>query len=338
MTVVSGNLVDIHAHTIPSPEKTAQMPGDAVRLEPSGDRWRVFLSDVHVRTVDDTAWDPRARQRQMDLEGVAHQVLSPTPFMYGYHFDPDLGSAVARVTNESIADMVKGNSDRFTGLGTIPLQDPQAAAAELRYAHTELGLRGVEIGTHLPNAELSDPALEPFFSEANRLGSILFIHPWESRQEARVPGEKFWLGYPAATAGAFGALFHAEMIFKYPRIRFILAHGGGCAPWLAGRLRMASQTGLFSELPSQTSPVEMLRQCWVDSLVYERTALAHLVEFIGVSRVLLGTDFPFLARENPPGSTVIEALERGLLDPESAQRILWGNARVLLGHTDDAWV
>ena len=122
-------------------------------------------------------WDVGLRLRDMDANGVDVQVLSPTVFTFFYHQEPKLALACAAIQNEEIAAVVKRQPDRFIGLGSVPLQAPEQAAAELRRAMTKLGLRGAMIGTNVNGRNLDDPALEPFWAAAEELGAFLFIHP-----------------------------------------------------------------------------------------------------------------------------------------------------------------
>ena len=122
-------------------------------------------------------WDVGLRLRDMDANGVDVQVLSPTVFTFFYHQDPKLALACAAIQNEEIAASIKRQPDRFIGLGCVPLQAPELAAAELRRAMTKLGLRGAMIGTNVNGRNLDDPALEPFWAAAEELGAFLFIHP-----------------------------------------------------------------------------------------------------------------------------------------------------------------
>src|SRR5664280_202802 len=115
--------------------------------------------------------------RDMDANGVDVQVLSPNVFTFFYGHEVALSLACAALQNEEIAAVVRRHAGRFLGLGTVPLQAPQAAADELRRAMTQLGLRGSMIGTNVNGRNLDDPALEPFWAAAETLGAFIFVHP-----------------------------------------------------------------------------------------------------------------------------------------------------------------
>jgi len=125
------------------------------------------LSDIAVRLAD------------MDKMGIDIQAVSPAPFQYYYFAEPAFGAELARDVNDGIANLVTQWPDRFVGIGTVPLQNADMAVAELERAVKQLGLRGIEINTHVNGKNLTDPSLglEKFFRRVDELGVALFMHP-----------------------------------------------------------------------------------------------------------------------------------------------------------------
>ena len=113
----------------------------------------------------------------MDRQGVDIQALSPSPFHYNYDAPAEAGRETARLINDRIAEVVAGTPDRFVGMGTLPLQNGDMAVAELVRCVKDLGFRGVEISTHVNGQDLTRAGLEKFFSRAEELGVLIFIHP-----------------------------------------------------------------------------------------------------------------------------------------------------------------
>src|SRR5437870_7691763 len=97
---------------------------------------------------------PEQRIADMDLMGIDIQAISPAPRQTYYGADPDLGLQTARILNDEIAEICGNYPDRFTGLGTIPLQAPELALAELERLHKSLAFRGIEIMTHVAGQDL----------------------------------------------------------------------------------------------------------------------------------------------------------------------------------------
>jgi len=118
-----------------------------------------------------------ARLKEMNRQGIDMQAISPAPSQYYYWTDPELGRAAARLCNDNIAGIVAAHPQRFVGMGTVPLQAPELAVAELERMVKELGLRGVEICTDVGGEELSSARFRPFFAKAEELGVVVFMHP-----------------------------------------------------------------------------------------------------------------------------------------------------------------
>ena len=106
--------------------------------------------------------------------------------MFSYWADARDGLEVSRIVNNDMAEQVKYNPRRLVGLGTIPMQSPELAAPELERCMGELGLAGIEIGSHVDRSDdsepmtLDDPKLFPIFKRCEELGAAVFIHPWDS--------------------------------------------------------------------------------------------------------------------------------------------------------------
>src|SRR5690606_32588155 len=112
------------------------------------------------------------------------------PVMFSYWAKPEHANDVARFLNDDIAAVCRRHPSRFVGLGTLPMQDTKLAVAELGRCIHELGLAGVQIGSHVEKLNLNDPALFPVFEEAARLGAAIFVHPWDMMGAERMP--KYW--------------------------------------------------------------------------------------------------------------------------------------------------
>ncbi len=160
------------------------------------------------REIESNCWDPAQRLEECDAAGVPVQVLSTVPVMFSYWAKPEHGLDLSRFLNDHLAAVVRGSPRRFAGLGTVPMQDVTLAVRELERCVRELGLAGVQIGSHVNGANLGDPALFPVFEAAAELGAAVFVHPWDMLGGARM--EKYWLpwlvGMPAEVALAICSL------------------------------------------------------------------------------------------------------------------------------------
>lgn len=234
-----------------------------------------------------------ARLADMDAAGVDVQIVSPSPSHYHYWADADLARTVCRLAAEGVAAHCAQAPDRLHGLGLVPLQHPGLMSEALDHA-LGLGLKGVEISSHAPGRELSDPAYEPFWAHAAATGAVVFLHPFGCTLDERL--DRFYLsnivGQPVENAVALSHLIFAGVLDRHPGLKILAAHGGGYLPTSTGRAdhgwRVRPDARVCAEPPSS-----YLRRIWFDSLVYEPAALRALIDAAGVSQVLLGSDHPF---------------------------------------------
>jgi predicted TIM-barrel fold metal-dependent hydrolase len=129
---------------------------------------------------------------------------------------------------------------------------------------------------------------------------------------------------PFDTTRTIVSLLLNGVLSRCPDIRFIFAHGGGAIPYLAGRIAVLS-----SETSGDAQRGEIhdqLRRLYFDTaLVMNEPSLAALTTFALPSRILLGTDAPFLSAPDE-----IEGWRKLALDPDVRQRIERDNAAALL--------
>lgn len=271
--------------------------------------------------------DPASRIAAMDRAQVDVQLVSPMP-LYHYWADERLAEHITALTNEGVAGLVAGRPDRFVGLGTVPLQHPGLAVAALDRAVGELGLAGVQIGTSVGGRELADEAHDGFWGRAEELRALVFIHPWGCSLGERL--DRYYLsntvGNPVETTVALSHLIFSGLLDRHPDLRIVAAHGGGYLPTYLGRSDHAWQVRPDARR-SVHAPSHYLRRMWFDSLVYTPQALRHLVEAVGGSQVVLGSDYPFdMGVEDP-----VDRLTATGLDPDDTEAVRGRNAARLLG-------
>ena len=103
---------------------------------------------------------------------------------------PAVAREMARIGNESLAELVQSHPGRFAGfMAVVPLSDPEAAVTELEYAVGGLGALGAQIYTHLGGRAMDAPQLEPFYARAAELTKLVQVHPCRSSGWADYPAE-----------------------------------------------------------------------------------------------------------------------------------------------------
>lgn len=274
-------------------------------------------------------WDLGLRLRDMDANDVDVQVLSPNVFMFFYGHEVALTQACAAIQNEEIAAVVRRHPERFLGLGTVPLQAPQAAADELRRSMTQLGLRGAMIATNVNGRNLDDPTLDPFWAAAEELGAFIFIHPQVSAAAERLTSYylRNMVGLTLETTIAGACLVFGGVLERYPRLKICLAHGGGYVPYQAGRFQHGWEVREEAKVRLHNPPSESLGRLYYDTILHSKPALEFLISTAGHDRVLLGSDYPF-----DMGNLDCVARVRALsIEPAARDLILGGYARTVLG-------
>ena len=327
--------IDLHTHILPQ-----QWPDLAQRYGYDG-----FVSIEHhapccarlwkdgefFREVDDRCWSPERRIEDCDRHGVDVQALSTVPVMFSYWAKSADAHDLSRFLNDHIAEVVKDRPDRFIGLGTVPLQDPQLAIEELERCVQELDFPGLQIGTHCGEWNLDAPELFPFFERAAQLGTSIFVHPWDMLGADRM-GSYFlpWLvGMPAETSLAICSVIFGGVLDRLPELKICFAHGGGSFPGTLARIEKGYHARPdLCGVNGCSSPREYTDRFYLDTLVHDSSSLDFLIDIFGTDRLALGTDYPFPLGEDHPGK-LIEQMES--LTDEQKQQMLGGTALDFLG-------
>lgn len=160
------------------------------------------------------------RLTDMDASGVDAKAISPVPHQYYYWAPDEVGRDAAMIVNDSIAEIVSMHSDRFVGIGTVPLQNPKMAIVEMERAVKKLGLRAIEIGTNVNGIELSDARYHKFFATAQELGILIFMHPLGTTEGKRLSEHCLFniAGNPMDSTIAVSNLIFEGVLEKYPKL------------------------------------------------------------------------------------------------------------------------
>ncbi|MFF5253065.1 amidohydrolase family protein [Streptomyces leeuwenhoekii] len=324
--------IDVHAHVLLPAVETlvAGLPGHAEARELDARRNGPAALAVNGPMVGERVprlTDPAVRLAAMDAQGVDVQLVSPSPSHYHYWADEETARKVYRLANEATAAHCSAAPDRLRGLGLVPLQHPDLAVRALEHA-LDQGLLGVEISSHAPGRELSDPAYEPFWSRAEETGALVFLHPFGCTLDERL--DRWYLsntvGQPTENAVALSHLIFSGTLDRHPGLKLIAAHGGGYLPTHIGRSDHAWSARSDAGAGCAHLPSSYLKRLYFDSLVHDPHVLRELIRVAGADRVLLGSDFPFdMGTEDPLG-----ALRAARLSDADFDAVRGGNAATLL--------
>ncbi|HET9925010.1 MAG TPA: amidohydrolase family protein [Methylomirabilota bacterium] len=323
--------VDIHCHVHhPAADEMVKHLLTPDR-EPS-QRFSNDLSRATNRKQMENVWacltSVEQRLRDMDKMGMDVQAISPSPFHFMYWLPLEIAGKMSRSVNEHLASIVKVHPDRFVALAHVPLQAPDAAAAELEYCVRELGFRGAEIGTNVAGAEVSR-GRDPFWKKAQDLDVVVFMHPNGFTHGERLADHYFTnvIGNPLDTTVALGHLVFDGVLERFPKLKLVAAHGGGYISHYPARMDHVWGARVDARTVLKKAPRRSLAKLYFDTIVFDREQLKHLVNLWGADHVLVGTDYPYDMGMYDPrgfvgGSGFLKEADRAKIMGLNAARLL----------------
>jgi aminocarboxymuconate-semialdehyde decarboxylase len=209
-----------------------------------------------------------------------------TPELLSHWFPAADADALCRYINEGIAELCNANPGKFIGIGMAPMQD--ASLAIKRFDEIKsLGLRGIEIGSHINGIPLGDIRLHDIYAAAEQAGLMVMVHPLHPLGLDRMGGRPELAAvaaFPLETAFAAVSLMTSGVTERFPNLRILLSHGGGALPWILPRLRHARTVGPPLDSLFPRDPGEMVKSFYYDTILYDDVALDYLVTKVGKER------------------------------------------------------
>lgn len=320
--------IDLHFHHLPAffvEELRGQNPwGKSIERTPTGEVLRVGNARIPLGSEH---WNVNETLAQMDARRIDVAAISPSPMLFHFHLDAALVAPLHRKINDHLAQLGRDHPTRFAPLGTVPMQDPALAIAELERC-LSIGLKGIEIETNVAGRNLDAQELRPVFRRAAELGAVIFMHPLAVLGQDRL---RHWylsnlIGNPTDTAVAVASLIFGGVLDELPDLKIVCAHGGGttaclCGRWDHGWRARPELRGLAR------APSEHLRRLYYDTLTHSAPMLNLLLDVVGADRLVLGSDYPY-DMGNPNAVAAIESHAR--LSPAQRAQILGETARQLL--------
>jgi predicted TIM-barrel fold metal-dependent hydrolase len=269
-------LVDVHAHYL-TDQYVAAARSAGIEHPDGMPRWPQYSVDDHLR--------------QLDRHGIGRAMLSiSSP---GIYFGGDAAARdLARHVNDAGAALKSAHPDRFGLFASLPVPDVEGARAELGRALDELGADGLALKSHSNGVYLGDARYAPLLADLDARGALVCLHPTSP------PGaDLVALGRPRPmleflfeTARTVSDLMLSGSFGRYPRIRWIVPHGGGVLPLLADRLDLFRR-GFLGDGGDSRGAGEILADLWYDTAgtPFPRQ-LPVLTEFVSDGQVVYGSD------------------------------------------------
>lgn len=287
--------IDTHSHILT--EETMALlneetPKAAIKLTPiDRDFATLEVAGVSYKPFPRGGFDVERRLKDMDATGIDIHVLSATPQTYLY----SLGTPAAAIQNNQIAKLVKQKPDRFWGIGTLPMQSGEQAAAELRRIVRTLGLRGAMFASNVMGRNLDDPDFAPLWATAEELGAFMFVHPNNVAGADRM--KSYYLnnliGNPLDTTIAAACLEFGGVLDRHPKLKICLAHGGGFLPYQSGRWTHGWDVRPEPKKNVPKRPEQIHKRFLYDTILHSKASLEFMIAQVGVDRVVLGSDYPY---------------------------------------------
>ena len=327
-------VVDLHCHYL-NPSVNAKI----AHLNPGQyDPTTVFADEI-TRDTNVKQMKTRApkltgvteRLKDMDKMGVDIQAVCPAPYHFLYWTEPGHGAELSREVNEGIAKIVADTPTRFVGMGSVPLQNAELAIQELNHCVKNLGMRGIEICTNVNGMNLTDPrlGLDKFFARVEELGVVVFMHPLGYTQADRLTHHYFnnVIGNPLDSTVAVSDLIFDGVLARYPKLKFVVAHGGGFIAHYWARMDHAWRARPDCRTKIKRLPSSYLEKFYFDSITFDPEMLRRLIDRFGADHVVLGTDYPYdMGEENPLGLIAqvkkLSKADRELVQGGNAARLL----------------
>jgi aminocarboxymuconate-semialdehyde decarboxylase len=327
-------IVDVHCHVVVWEMTARAVPGNwrpAIRRE--NGRYLLTFRGRDISSVVGEFTDVEQMLGEAAATGVDHLLLSPWISLVPTEAEPAEAQQVCDVHNGALAALTAAHPGRVSAVGAVVLQDPALAGRQVRELVTGTGLAGVEIPASVAGRYLGDDFFLPFWEAASDSGALVFIHP--TTRGFGVPaldGYYLWnsVGNPMETAIAGAHMAMAGVLDRFPRLRVLLAHGGGALPVVRGRLRRAFAVRPEARARLTSGPDTALRRFYYDTVTHDHGLLADLARYAGPEQLLLGSDRPFDMGTDHP---VEEVRALGLGEAEAL--VLGGNAGRLLGIPGD---
>jgi predicted TIM-barrel fold metal-dependent hydrolase len=263
------NIIDVHAHYQPPAIRALNLPGPM------------------------NAWDLQKQIEDMDAAGVTRAVLSVTT--PGVPAIGEAGRHIARESNEYAAKLGVDHGRRFGFFTCVPMDDMDAAVSEVAYGFDVLKAQGVGLFTSYSGHWLGDAQFDPLFTELERRGAIVFVHPTSAACCTRLIPEvaDTLIEYGTDTTRAIASYVFRGAARRFPNVRMIWSHSAGTMPYLIERFDGADRSPAARAQAPDGFRASIARFWYDIAQASNPVATQALRSVVPMERIVFGTDYPF---------------------------------------------
>ncbi len=304
--------LDLHTHFYTDQyfQTIRDLPSEFSFAESSTGQTIITYRGARFFGVTPAMTDVSKRIEEMDRVGIDIEVVSlstPNVFFTTAEHQP----AVAKMINDSYAELIASRPTRFKGFASIPMDAPDAALAELHRAINDLKLNGVVLLSNIGGKPLTSLEYREFFAEANRMKLCIFLHPM---LPANADSFKEYvlgpiIGFPFDTSLAVARMCYDGMFEDFPDIRWIIGHLGGAIPYLMERMDNGFRDFADCRVKIAKLPSVYLKRLYYDTVSFSPHTLKMVREMVGTDHMVMGSDFPHLLGSIDRAVSSIEQLE-----------------------------
>ncbi len=303
---------DLHAHFYTEQyfQTVSDLPSEFSFAESSTGQTIITYRGARFFGVTPAMTDVAKRIEDMDRVGIDVEVVSlstPNVFFTTAEHQP----GVARMINDSYAELIATHPKRFKGFASIPMDAPDAALSELHRAIDELKLNGVILLSNIGGKPLTSPEYREFFAEVNRIQLCIFLHPMlpanadSFREYVLGP----IIGFPFDTSLAVARMCYDGMFEDFPDIRWIIGHLGGAVPYLMERMDNGYRDFADCRVKIDKLPSVYLKRLYYDTVSFSPHTLTMVHNMVGADHMVMGSDYPHLLGSIDRAVSSIDGLE-----------------------------
>jgi aminocarboxymuconate-semialdehyde decarboxylase len=305
-------ITDIHCHFVPEEFFAFARSRDEFAIKVK--RREGDLVDLDIRGMhfglNTTFFDMNKQVERMRRDGVERTILSlATPFI-DYHLEAGIATEAARVFNDALAGAIATDKTRFGGWALLPMQDPPAAALELRRCVRDHGFVGGHIASNVCGIYLHDERFAPIFQAAVDLNVPLFVHPADPLGKDRTREFELTVvaGYLFDSTINILKMICSGFLDRWPALKLVCAHAGAFSPALRARMQREVDTNPALSATLKMPVGDYLRRLYFDTICFEPAILRYVADVVPVEHLMMGSDAPFPLGEPDPVNFVRNAL------------------------------